>query len=158
MLSKLKIVNLNGDIIQDLSSPRTQFNSIFKLNDSQLIVDCKNFSSQNPCIVQIWNMSTVDLVKELPDCYLVGVCSFGFLLRRPNDEKFPLLHAYDMNANFIGVISTHSISMHPIEKVTYFGNDLYSFAYEKGFKITSQQTIYFKIKFIHTLFSSVHIC
>ena len=68
-------------------------------------------------------MSTDDLVKTLPNLYLAGVCSFGFLhsaekifLKRDRKEKIPVLQAHDMGGQFIGVISTDPISVHPIKK------------------------------------------
>ena len=131
---KIQIVNLNGDLIQNLSSPRAHFKSVYKLNDYLLIVECFLYMGYRNS-VEIWNISTGDLVKSLPDYYLVGVCSFGFFLRRDDEEKLPFLQAYDMDGQFIGVVPTETISMLPIEKVTYFGNDLYCFAHKKGFKL-----------------------
>jgi hypothetical protein len=62
------------------------------------------------------------------------MCPFGFLVR-PIDEENPLaLHAYDMSANFIGVVLTDTISCNRIRRCDHLGHDLYAFQFENDLK------------------------
>jgi hypothetical protein len=83
--------------------------------------------------VRIWNFESGALVKEIVECELVGTCSFGFLARKSNEPL--VLYAYDMDGNFIGVILADKISSERVEKVTQMGTDLFSFQFDKSFKL-----------------------
>ena len=72
-------------------------------------------------------------MKEIIGCEFVGTCAFGFLVRPRNEDQ--VLHAYDMDAKFIGVIFTGTMGSDRVKKVIHCGNDLYSFQFENGFKI-----------------------
>jgi hypothetical protein len=86
--------------------------------------------------IQIWNIETGVIAKEISECF-VGLCSFGFLTR-PYHEQIPfILHAYDMDAKFIGAVFTDKISPDRIEKVAHSGDNCYSFQFENfiGFEL-----------------------
>jgi hypothetical protein len=136
----LKIYNYEGKILQDIHLNKDyNFCSLCDfVNDSSLILTRKHNFNNSGSDVLIWNIDLDEAVREYSNCHFVGTCSFGIFLR-PNDEENPLvLHAYRLtcvSAYFIGIITTDTISSSPINRVTHFGNDLYSFEFENGFKI-----------------------
>jgi hypothetical protein len=81
-------------------------------------------------------------VIEKLDCALVGVFSFGFLVRLENEKNPLVLHAYDMNVKFIGVVSIETIHSARIKKIIQLSHDLFSFEFEDGFKIIRCKFVY----------------
>ena len=129
----IHISDIEGQLLRTFNHGDIEYVSIGKLNDSLLIASLGNCFFESG--IQIWNFDSGVLLKEITECDLIGPCSFGFLIR-PNDEKNPfILHAFDLQANLIGVISSETISSERVDKITHFGNDLYSFAFNNGLKL-----------------------
>jgi hypothetical protein len=128
----IHIRDCRGDLLLNLSSGELFLQAVSKLSDS-LLIAFNSYDGITGISIQIWNFESGALVKEISDCDFVGTCPFGFLTKPHNDSI--VLHAYDMNARFIGVILIDTIGSDRIRKVANFGEDLYCFQFENGFSL-----------------------
>ena len=114
-ISGICIRNIQGHLLHCLKSNDKYYGSISKLSDSTLIASFRQIDNQR-CDkgVQIWNIESGVLMKEMCDFKFVGTCSFGFLIRGCSEKN--VLHAYDIHADFIGIIFTDKISPEKIKK------------------------------------------
>jgi hypothetical protein len=140
------IRNIEGHLLHKFSSVDKYYESISKLSDALIIASFCRFG------FQIWNIESGRLVKEMTECELVGTCSFGFLARKSTEPL--MLHAFDMNGNFIGVIFTDKIGPERIEKFAQLGNDLFYFQFQNNFKLVKCKLKWrikniYLLKFIH---------
>ena len=132
-LNIIHIRDIKGNLVRSFKLIGRYYYSLSKLSDSLLIASFRQRYSCSGRGVQIWNIESGVLVKEILECDFVGTCSFGFLIRRCSELL--VLHAYDRDGNFIGVILTDAISSEKIRNVTQLGKDLYCFLFEKSFKL-----------------------
>jgi WD40 repeat protein len=132
---RIKISDMKGLLLQSLPTGDACCETVSTLSDSLLLASLQSDNERSGNGVQIWNMSTGALVKYIPNCEFVGTCSLGFFTRPNHVNDVNFLHAYDCQANFIGLITTDAISTSRVKKVAQLASDLYAFEFYNDFKI-----------------------
>lgn len=138
---KVYIRDSDGWLVCKFDALIGKYASVKKLSEKLLIVENSSYSVGKN--IHIWNYEIGYHVKEIPNCNLIGIVPFGFLVSKI-DETYPfVLHAYDKEANSIGAILTDSISQNEIRKVTYIHDNSYAFYFARQIKFIKCNVFFF---------------
>ena len=141
----IKIWDCDGNLALEIKNEKDgqDIKSVDALDERFLL--CSIYENEEK-MIKIWNFLNGELIKEMKDSELVGVCHYGFLVR--SKENRVQLDCYSLKGDFLGICFTDGFSQNGIERIKHLHENLYAiFVKEKHeFKLFRSKLNKFKKK------------